>query len=109
MNTTFRFATVTAALFIAVSGAAQAAPETPRVDAHQANQAQRIQQGVASGELTKREATALRVEQRGIRAEERAFKADGVVTPVERKQLRRDQREASRHIYKKKHNARKVG
>ncbi len=91
-----------------VSFAAQANTTTPIVKERQENQSARISQGVASGELTKKEAAVLRTEQRGIRAEKRAFKADGKVTVAERAQLKRDQNQASRHIYKKKHNARKA-
>jgi hypothetical protein len=90
-----------------VSASAFAQPTTPVVKERQENQSQRIQQGVASGELTKKEATVLRTEQRAIRAEKRAFKADGTVTAAERAQLRRDQNQASKRIYKKKHNAKK--
>jgi predicted transposase YdaD len=89
--------------------AAYADAATPVVAERQENQAGRIQQGVASGELSKQEAARLRVEQKAIRVEKRAFKADGKVTQVERAQLRRDQNAASRHIYNKKHNDKKAG
>lgn len=108
MKLTLSLVTISLAAVMAASSQAST-PATPRVDAHQASQAGRIQQGVANGSLTRKEAARLRAEQRGIRAEERAFKADGVVTHAERQQLRQDQRQASRHIYKKKHNARTVG
>lgn len=88
--------------------ATQAQTVTPVAGERQDNQAARIQQGVGSGELSKQEATRLRVEQKAIRAEKRAFKADGTVTAAERAQLRRDQKAASRHIYKKKHNVKKA-
>jgi hypothetical protein len=77
---------------------------TPTVTERQTNEAARINQGGASGELTKPEARTLRTEQRGIAAEKRAFKADGKVTATERAQLHRDQKAASKRIYKKKHN-----
>jgi opacity protein-like surface antigen len=96
-----------AAAFALVSASAFAQAVTPVVKERQENQSQRIQQGVASGELTKKEATVLRTEQRAIRAEKKAFKADGKVTVAERAQLRRDQNQASKRIYKKKHNAKK--
>jgi hypothetical protein len=97
----------TAALaFVSISAFAQTA--TPAVKERQENQAARINQGVASGELTKKEATVLRTEQRAINAEKKAFKADGKVTVAERAQLRRDQKQASKRIYKKKHNAKKA-
>ena len=88
-------------------GIAAAQPATPVVKERQENQQQRINQGAASGELTKKETAALKTEQRAIQAEKKAFKADGKVTAAERAKLRRDQNQASRHIYNKKHNAKK--
>ena len=78
--------------------------ERDRIDARQARQAQRIRSGVASGDLTRREATALRGEQRGIRRMERHARADGVVTPRESRRLERAQDRASRHINQQRHD-----
>jgi phage terminase Nu1 subunit (DNA packaging protein) len=102
--------TTTLALFAATLASAVtfAQTATPVVNERQQNEAARINQGVASGELTKGEARTLRTEQRGIQAEKKAFKADGKVTAAERAQLRRDQNIASKRIYKKKHNAKKA-
>lgn len=81
---------------------AQAA--TPGVDQRQANQERRIDQGVASGSLTQREAARLeRGQQRVERAENRA-KADGVVTGRERARLDNAQDAQSRRIYAQKHD-----
>ena len=104
MNKTVILATLITAL---TCGIAAAQPATPVVRERQENQQHRISQGVASGELTKKEATTLRTEQRAIQAEKRAFKADGKVTAAERAKLRHDQNQASHHIYNKKHNAAK--
>jgi hypothetical protein len=98
---------VLAAAFALTSACAFAQVATPGVKERQENQVARINQGVASGELTKKEATVLRTEQRAIRAERQAFKADGKLTAAERAQLHRDQNQASKRIYKKKHNAKK--
>jgi len=75
-----------------------------RIDARQARQSDRIRSGVASGDLTRREATALRSEQRGIRRMERHARADGVVTPRESRRLERAQDRASRHINQQRHD-----
>jgi hypothetical protein len=75
-----------------------------RVDARQAQQANRIRSGVASGDLTRREASNLRSEQRGIRQMERHARADGVVTPREGRRLERAQDRASRHINQQRHD-----
>ena len=104
-----------AAIAAAVGTLAASAPAlaqnaaTPGIDQRQANQERRIDQGVASGELTRREARRLERQQHRIdRAENRA-KADGVVTADERRALRHRQNHASRHIYRQKHDAQRAG
>lgn len=93
------------AVSMLIAASALAQPSTPIVDQRQANQKARIQDGVKSGELTRREARRLRAEQRRIRVDERRAKADGVVTPAERSQLRREQNRASRDIARQKNDA----
>lgn len=82
-------------------------PRDPAVNARQATQHDRIKQGVRSGELTRDEAKQLAQEQRAIRTEERAYKADGVLTPAERKDLHQDLNQASKDVYEQKHDAEK--
>lgn len=98
---------IVAALVACAGGAfAQAGgpAATPRVDARQARQEQRIDQGVASGELNKRETRRLEGEQARIdRVEDRA-KSDGVVTKGERAHLTHMQNKASRDIRRQKHD-----
>jgi hypothetical protein len=72
----------------------------------QVRQHKRIKQGVKSGEITKAEAINLRKGQQEIRQEKREARADGVVTPAEKKEIRQDQRQESRKIFRKKHNRR---
>jgi CRISPR/Cas system-associated endoribonuclease Cas2 len=79
----------------------------PKINERQRNQKERIQQGVRSGELTRDERKQLVVEQKTIRAEEHAYKADGVLTKDERKDLQQDLNTASHHIYEEKHDAEK--
>jgi hypothetical protein len=98
---------IAVAVSLLIAGSALAQTNTPVVTQRQENQAARINEGVKSGELTKREAGKLRAEQRAIRAEKRMAKADGKVTAAERAQLRRDQNKASADIYRKKHNTAK--
>ena len=69
-------------------------------------QRSRIKQGVKSGELTKGEAKNLRKDEKNIRKEVKAARADGKVTHAERKEIRHEKREASRKIFRKKHNNR---
>jgi hypothetical protein len=77
---------------------------TPKVNERQQNQQGRIQHGRNSGDLTQREATLLRREQKRIRMSERRVKADGDVTATERRRLDRQQDRASRHIKRAKNN-----
>ncbi|WP_257387288.1 hypothetical protein [Tahibacter caeni] len=93
------------ALVTAVLLAGTASAATPNVDAREANQRARINQGVASGELTRREAAGLRAQQVHIRRDERAAKADGVVTRGERRHLQHELDHASENIDEQKHDA----
>ncbi|HSX59615.1 MAG TPA: hypothetical protein VLF18_05405 [Tahibacter sp.] len=100
----YKFLVVTALVAgVLLSGAAAAG--TPVVNDRQDAQRERINEGVASGELTRREAAGLRAEQAHIRREERAAKADGVVTRGERRHLQRDLNRASGDIHDQKHDA----
>jgi hypothetical protein len=102
--------TLAALAFAAVSAFAQtpapaASAATPRVDARQANQEKRIEQGVNSGQLTARETLRLEREQKHITKAEAHAKADGTVTPAERKRLHKMQNAASKDIAHQKHDA----
>jgi len=85
----------------AISVFAQA---TPVVDQRQANQQARIQQGVASGQLTAGETARLEHGQQHVQNMEVRAKADGVVTPTERARLAHAQDVQSRKIHRAKHN-----
>ncbi len=77
---------------------------TPVVDQRERNQRHRIREGVASGELTRREAAKARHDQRSIRRSERRAKADGTVTKKERVNLQRKENRASRSLRRNKHD-----
>ena len=95
------------ALLLAVtltSGVANATTTTSRIDKRQANQQERIDQGVKSGELTRKEAARLQKGQQHVdRMESRAM-ADGKMTPRERQRIERAQDEQSKKIYREKHD-----
>jgi hypothetical protein len=93
-----------AVLAVGSATAASAQTGTPGIDARQHNQAQRIRQGVRSGELTRREARHLRRGQHRIQRMENRAKADGVVTARERRRIHHAQNVQSRRIFNKKHN-----
>ena len=90
------------AAFAILPLAAQTA--TPRVDARQEKQDARIDQGVRSGELTKKEAAKLKAGQAKVEAKEEKAKADGKVTAKERAELEHAQDKQSRKIAKQKHD-----
>ncbi len=77
---------------------------TPGINQHQANQQRRINQGVASGQLTANERARLQEGQARVANMKANAKADGVVTGGERAQIRQAQRVESNRIFNKKHN-----
>jgi hypothetical protein len=73
---------VTAVVFTALALPAFAqTTSTPRIDQRQAEQQRRIDQGVKSGELNKREAARLEKGQARIQKMEDKAMADGKMTP----------------------------
>jgi uncharacterized membrane protein YebE (DUF533 family) len=75
------------------------------IDRMQYQQGRQIQQGIRNGSITQHEARRLYAEQRQIAALERRYRADGVLTGAERRDLYGKMREASRHIYNQSHDA----
>ena len=100
------FAILTLAGVAAVS---QAQTATPGVTDRQENQQERINQGVASGELTHKETRHLEKQQAKIQQAKTDAKADGVVTPQERQHLAHMQNKASKKIQKDKTNDKVAG
>ena len=106
--------TLISALVLAASGAVFAqAPvvvvpadpaATPRVDKRIGNQQKRIDQGVASGQLTAKETNRLDKREAKLAANTTAAKADGTVTQAERVKLRREAERNSKVIHAQKHD-----
>lgn len=94
---------LTLGLIVAQAGLA-AAQSTPRVDARQKIQAERIYNGVQDGSLTPAETRGLLRGQARVERKERRFKSDGVVTRSERLRLNRTQNRQSRRIFRRKNN-----
>jgi hypothetical protein len=92
------------ALVAIIPTLALAQTNTPNVDQRQLNQERRIEQGVASGSLTDREANRLERGQQRVDNIETRAKADGVVTRQERARLHQAQDVQSRRIYAQKHD-----
>lgn len=94
------FSLVAAFGLLATAATAQTATPAARPHAEQA----RIRRGVANGRLTRAEAARLRTRKADDRQDRVAARADGVVTRDEHQDLRRDNRQTSRAIYRRKHN-----
>lgn len=71
-------------------GAVGNAGNTPGIDNREYQISQRIDEGIRSGRINQREARKLQRREREIARHEAQFKADGVVTPQERRQLRNE-------------------
>src|SRR6202158_2727223 len=78
-----------------------------KVGRRRENQQDRIAQGIKSGQLTAGETATLEKQQQGINKQvAKDRKANGgTLTASEKKQVNREQNQASRNIYHKKHNA----
>ena len=87
-----------------MSGMVYAQTNTPVIDERQANQEQRIDQGIESGQLNEREANRLNGQQERINKMEDRAKSDGVMTKRERARIGAAQHRASRHIAREKHD-----
>ena len=99
------YANIAAAQAPAAPVAAPANPAaTPRIDARQAKQQARINQGVTSGKVNPQEAARLNAGQNRVAGAESAAKADGVVTKGERKKITHMQNHQNKNISAKKHN-----
>jgi hypothetical protein len=79
-----------------------------KVGQRRENQQDRIAQGVKSGQLTAGETAKLENQQKGINQQVKADRAanGGKLTAGEKAQVNHEQNQASRNIYRKKHNAR---
>lgn len=83
---------------------ATAGTRDPVINNRQDRQAARIDEGVASGELNRREARRLHRKEREIKAKEHVYKADGTLTHAERRDLKTDLNTLSKDIKNEKHD-----
>lgn len=89
---------------ISAASAGFSQTKTPLVSDREINQQERIDQGVKSGELTKRETVRLEAREAKIHQDKKEAKADGIVTAKERAKLNREQNRSSRAIHRQKHD-----
>ena len=82
-----------------------ATAHTPYINRRERHEQRRINQGIRSGELTRREAVRLEAQQSRIRVAERFAKSDGRFTRRERYRLDHMLDRASRNVYRQKHDS----
>ena len=99
-----RTSTLLVAVLAAFALPVLAQTNTPNIDQRQANQQQRIDQGVKSGQLTGKEAARLEKGQEHVQKLEDKAKADGKVTAKERARIQKAQDGQSRKIAREKHD-----
>ena len=77
-----------------------------KVGQRRENQQDRVAQGIKSGQLTAGETAKLENQQKGINQQVAADRKanGGTLTASEKKQVNREQNQASKNIYRKKHN-----
>jgi hypothetical protein len=94
---------IAAVFVIGVSAVAMAGPRG--INHREYREQQRINQGIRSGELTRREADRLEANMARIRTDERfARMTGGGISPRERARLERELNRESRGIYRQKHD-----
>ena len=102
-----RFLTAAVVAALALPAFAQTT-STRRIDQRQANQQQRIDQGVKSGQLTPKEAERLQKGQARVQKMEDKAAADGKVTAKERARIEKAQDRESRRIERERHDKQRV-
>lgn len=106
MKTLLKTAIVAGLLSVTVAAHADGnRAREPGVNARQQTQRARVQHGVRSGELTRRETRNVADSQRDIRQLERGYRSDGTLSGPERRDLHQEQNQASREIYRQTHDA----
>jgi|MudIll2142460700_1097286.scaffolds.fasta_scaffold510222_2 cytochrome c556 len=101
----FAYMTVILATVLLTAGISEARPvQASKAAVRQQVQKQKIKQGVHTGALTKGEVKYLKAEQKKIKVTKKVFKLDGRIGPVEKRILDKMQDQASRDIFRLKHN-----
>ncbi len=96
------------AFMLAIAPVFAASTDDPGIQNREAIQERRIDQGVKSGQLPPKEAGNLEAREAKIKQDEERMKSDGQLAKKERVKLKREQNKASKKIYEKKHNEKKV-
>ncbi|MCW5907424.1 MAG: hypothetical protein KIS94_06170 [Chitinophagales bacterium] len=100
---------ITAALALLISvffvETVQAHPHKQhRYAKHHAHQQQRIKHGMATGQLTQKEAAQLQLQQAQVRHSKKLAQLDGRITHCERAHLKAEQARLNQNIFIQKHD-----
>ena len=91
------------AIVIAASLAAGSA-SAATIHQRRVNQQERIANGIATGQLSAREAARIEGQEARLGTELHYFRADGTLSPRERASVNSQQNRLSREIYRQKHD-----
>ena len=106
LTTVMKRSITAAAMALALSAAARAEEPAAVAAQRDANQQERIEQGLQSGELSTREAGQLERQEQHIDQEQaHDLKSGGALTPQEKARITRQQNAVSSKIYGDKHNS----
>ena len=100
-----RLTAIAAGLAACTIAAAASAQNTADVVQRDVNQQNRIEQGLKSGQLTTKEAGKLEREESHIDKMEANALKDGKMTKAEKRRIERAENQASKDIYREKHDA----
>jgi hypothetical protein len=95
---------LSAMMVLSLAGSAFAGERGRVVNHRQTRQSNRIEQGIHSGELTRKEAKNLAQGEHRINRYEKVARADGHISPKEFHKLEQMQDHESKAIYKQKHD-----
>jgi hypothetical protein len=79
-----------------------------RINKKQCHRAYRIQQGMINGKLTPQEAKSLIRQNATLGKVEKLYRSDGYLSAWERQDLKADQNQWSRRIYRQKHDSQRT-
>lgn len=95
----------TAILFAAIISIATLSASAQSGNRSLKDENRRIRQGVKSGQLTAAETARLKMQEARLKREAIRYKRnDGVISPIERADLRRDNKRLNRNICRQKHD-----
>jgi hypothetical protein len=98
---------ITAAALLGLMLAAPVAAQTPRQAAHPINpklMQQRIRAGVRSGQISPEELAAIRQHLQSFRQQLTSMRANGTLTPEQKRTMRQQWRQISLQVFRAKHN-----